>query len=187
MEGRPRPADGPVALSLTRQKVPTLDRSELAPASGLERGAYTLWESSDTPELILIATGQRALARARRGPQARRRGHGGPRRLDAVLGAVRRAARRLPRRGAPTGRHREAVDRGGRLARLAAAGSATTATRSRSSTSARRRPAAPCSRSSDSPSTTSPRAHPRFCSGWPSPPRGREEGDDAWPSHVYMS
>ncbi len=50
-------ADGPVALSLTRQKVPTLDRSELAPASGLERGAYTLWESGESPELILIATG----------------------------------------------------------------------------------------------------------------------------------
>jgi transketolase len=49
--------DGPVGLSLTRQKVPTLDRSELAPASGLERGAYALWESSDAPELILIATG----------------------------------------------------------------------------------------------------------------------------------
>ncbi|HEX6761541.1 MAG TPA: transketolase [Gaiellaceae bacterium] len=49
--------DGPVGLSLSRQKVPTLDRSDLAPASGLERGAYTLWESSDAPELILIATG----------------------------------------------------------------------------------------------------------------------------------
>ena len=50
-------SDGPVALSLSRQKVPTLDRSELAPASGLERGAYTLWESSPAPELILISTG----------------------------------------------------------------------------------------------------------------------------------
>ena len=49
--------DGPVGLSLTRQKVPTLDRSDLAPAAGLERGAYTLWESSDSPELLLIATG----------------------------------------------------------------------------------------------------------------------------------
>jgi transketolase len=47
---------GPVGLSLTRQKLPTLDRSELAPASGLERGAYTLWESGE-PDLILIATG----------------------------------------------------------------------------------------------------------------------------------
>ncbi len=51
--GRP---DGPVALSLSRQKVPTLDRSELAPASMLDHGAYTLWESG-WPDLILIATG----------------------------------------------------------------------------------------------------------------------------------
>jgi transketolase len=48
--------DGPVALALSRQKVRTLDRSDLAPASMLERGAYTLWESS-APDLILIATG----------------------------------------------------------------------------------------------------------------------------------
>jgi transketolase len=49
--------DGPVALSLSRQKVPTLDRSDLAPASGLARGAYTLWESGPSPDLILIGTG----------------------------------------------------------------------------------------------------------------------------------
>jgi transketolase len=49
--------DGPVALAFSRQKVPTLDRSDLAPASGVERGAYTLWESSSSPDLILIATG----------------------------------------------------------------------------------------------------------------------------------
>jgi transketolase len=49
--------DGPVALSMSRQKVATLDRSDLAPASLLERGAYTLWESSSSPDLILIATG----------------------------------------------------------------------------------------------------------------------------------
>ncbi len=47
---------GPVGLSLSRQKVPTLDRSELSPASGVEQGAYTLWESGE-PDLILIATG----------------------------------------------------------------------------------------------------------------------------------
>jgi transketolase len=50
-------ADGPVALSLSRQKVATLDRSDLAPASLVERGAYTLWESGSSPDLILIATG----------------------------------------------------------------------------------------------------------------------------------
>ena len=49
--------DGPVALALSRQKVPTLDRSEVAAASGLERGAYVLWDSQDAPDLILIATG----------------------------------------------------------------------------------------------------------------------------------
>jgi transketolase len=50
-------SDGPVALSLSRQKVPTLDRAELAPASGLEHGAYTLWDSSGSPDLILMASG----------------------------------------------------------------------------------------------------------------------------------
>src|SRR4029453_8239046 len=49
---------GPVALALTRQKVPTLDRSEGASAEGALRGAYTLWQSGEgEPDLILIATG----------------------------------------------------------------------------------------------------------------------------------
>ena len=49
--------DGPVGFSFSRQNVPTLDRTDLAPASGVERGAYVLWDSSDSPELILIGTG----------------------------------------------------------------------------------------------------------------------------------
>jgi transketolase len=52
--------DGPVALLLSRQNVPTLDRSLVAPARLLERGGYVLWDSSANPgdpELILIATG----------------------------------------------------------------------------------------------------------------------------------
>ena len=52
--------DGPVALALTRQKVPTFDRNDVAAAAGLERGAYVLWESEEAngqPDLILIATG----------------------------------------------------------------------------------------------------------------------------------
>jgi transketolase len=48
--------DGPVALSMTRQKIATLDRSDLGPASGTEKGAYVLWESGE-PDLVLIATG----------------------------------------------------------------------------------------------------------------------------------
>ncbi len=51
--------DGPVALLLSRQNVPTLDRGEVAAADGLERGGYVLWDSvaDATPELILISTG----------------------------------------------------------------------------------------------------------------------------------
>ncbi|MDQ2925179.1 MAG: transketolase [Acidobacteriota bacterium] len=51
-------SDGPVALILTRQDVPTLDRSSYASADGLKRGAYVLAEASNgRPEVILIATG----------------------------------------------------------------------------------------------------------------------------------
>jgi transketolase len=69
-------ADGPVALLLSRQGTPVLDRDELAPAQGLQRGGYVLWDSSSAGsstnghaaapagadggaalELILIATG----------------------------------------------------------------------------------------------------------------------------------
>jgi transketolase len=52
-------ADGPVALLLSRQNIPVLDRDEVAAADGLRRGAYVLWDSSAdaTPELILISTG----------------------------------------------------------------------------------------------------------------------------------
>ena len=49
--------DGPVALALSRQKTPTIDRSGTAPASLLDHGAYTLWESSSSPDVILIGTG----------------------------------------------------------------------------------------------------------------------------------
>ncbi len=50
--------DRPVALVLTRQAVPTLDRTRYAPAEGVRRGAYILAEAPDgKPEVILIATG----------------------------------------------------------------------------------------------------------------------------------
>ncbi len=48
----------PVALVLTRQDVPTLDRTQLGPAEGLRRGAYVLADASNgRPDIILIATG----------------------------------------------------------------------------------------------------------------------------------
>jgi len=49
--------DGPTALILSRQNLPVLDRIELAPASGVQRGAYVLWEASAAPDVILIGTG----------------------------------------------------------------------------------------------------------------------------------
>ena len=49
----------PTALVLSRQPLPTLDRSRLAPASGVARGAYVLAEppGDGAPDLILIASG----------------------------------------------------------------------------------------------------------------------------------
>ena len=49
---------GPVALLLTRQALPVLDRVRFAKAEGLRRGGYVLADSPGGPsELILIATG----------------------------------------------------------------------------------------------------------------------------------
>ena len=49
--------DGPVGIVLTRQKLPVLDRTALAPASGVAKGAYVLAEHGTAPEVIVIATG----------------------------------------------------------------------------------------------------------------------------------
>ncbi len=50
--------DGPVALALTRQKLPTLAGTERFAREGVARGGYILREaSSGTPELIMIGTG----------------------------------------------------------------------------------------------------------------------------------
>ena len=50
--------EGPVGIVLTRQKLPVLDRTVLASASGLAQGAYILAEASrSSPDVILIATG----------------------------------------------------------------------------------------------------------------------------------
>jgi len=56
----------PAALALSRQPLPTLDRSKYAPASGLARGAYVLADSpanspGGNPEVIIIATGSEVI------------------------------------------------------------------------------------------------------------------------------
>ena len=50
--------EGPVALILTRQNVPVIDRERFSPATGLTRGAYVLGDCSQLKaEMIIIATG----------------------------------------------------------------------------------------------------------------------------------
>jgi transketolase len=48
----------PVALVLTRQNVPTLDRAQFAAADGLRRGAYVLADAPNgKPDIVMIGTG----------------------------------------------------------------------------------------------------------------------------------
>jgi transketolase len=53
-----RLSHAPAVLALSRQALPTLDRSKYASASGVARGAYVLGDPpEDDPEVILIASG----------------------------------------------------------------------------------------------------------------------------------
>jgi transketolase len=50
--------DRPTALCLTRQNLPTLDRTEFAPAENVAKGGYILKDASNSqPQVILIGTG----------------------------------------------------------------------------------------------------------------------------------
>ena len=49
--------DGPTVMAFTRQSLPVLDRSVLSPASGVLKGGYILWESGDSPQVVIMATG----------------------------------------------------------------------------------------------------------------------------------
>jgi transketolase len=50
--------DQPASLVLSRQALPTLDRSRYAPASGVARGAYVLADAADgRPDVLLLASG----------------------------------------------------------------------------------------------------------------------------------
>jgi transketolase len=50
--------EGPVALALTRQGLPILDREDFAPAKDLHRGAYVLRDDGDKkPDMILMGSG----------------------------------------------------------------------------------------------------------------------------------
>ncbi|MBL0712593.1 MAG: transketolase [Desulfosarcina sp.] len=49
--------DCPVALVLTRQKLPVLDRQKNPPAAELAKGAYIMADAGGSPDIILIASG----------------------------------------------------------------------------------------------------------------------------------
>ncbi len=48
---------GPVALALSRQKLPTLAGTAERAAEGVRRGGYVLRDGGDAPDVVLIATG----------------------------------------------------------------------------------------------------------------------------------
>ena len=83
----------PAAMILTRQAVPTIDRSKYATASGVTRGAYVLTDTPDgKPDVLLLATRQRGRVVPGGTRTAQSRGHQGARDEHAVVGAVRRPA-----------------------------------------------------------------------------------------------
>jgi transketolase len=47
----------PVALILSRQNLPVIDRKKFGSAEGLTKGAYILADTDGTPDVIIIATG----------------------------------------------------------------------------------------------------------------------------------
>jgi transketolase len=68
--------DGPVMLALSRQKLPTFDRTQVAPASGLARGGYVLSETAGhSLDIILIATGSEVQLALAAKPELEKRGH----------------------------------------------------------------------------------------------------------------
>jgi transketolase len=67
-------SDGPTALVLSRQNIPTLDRRVFSPAEELRRGAYVLNREVTDPEIILIGTGSEVSLIVAAEPILRQRG-----------------------------------------------------------------------------------------------------------------
>ena len=67
---------GPTALVFTRQNLPTMDRSEFAPAEGLLKGAYVLADLGEgEPEIILMASGSEVNLIVEAGKKLSEEGH----------------------------------------------------------------------------------------------------------------
>ena len=92
----------PAILVLTRQDLPTLDRTKYAAAAGLQKGAYVLADAPDgKPDVLLLATGSEVNLCVQAYEQLKSRGHEGPCRQHALVGDLRASARRVPRERDP--------------------------------------------------------------------------------------
>ena len=68
--------DTPVVLALSRQNLPTFDRSWVNSADGVQKGAYTLFQTKPgTPDLIIIATGSEVQLGLDAAMRLKRQGH----------------------------------------------------------------------------------------------------------------
>ena len=66
---------GPVALVLTRQNLPTMDRTVMATAANLAKGAYILHKTGDQkPDVLLMATGSEVPIAIEAGEKLKKRG-----------------------------------------------------------------------------------------------------------------
>ena len=106
--------DRPVCLVLSRQALPTFDRTRYAAASGVARGGYILADApSGKPDVLLLATGSE-VSLCLDGPRAAGgRGDRCPSRQHAIVGDL---------RGATGGVPRQRVAAGGRSAGLGGSG-----------------------------------------------------------------
>ena len=83
----------PVALVLSRQALPTLDRTKYSAAAGLAKGAYVLADPpTGSPRCCCIATGSEVALCVAAHEQLAKEGIKEPGREPALVGAVRRAA-----------------------------------------------------------------------------------------------
>ena len=111
----------PAVLVLSRQPLPTFDRTKYAPAAGVARGAYVLADApGGAPEVLLLATGSEVHLCVAAHEHLRGEGHSQPRREHAELGAVRRPAAGVPRRRASSRRRRSCFCRTGVVDRVGA-------------------------------------------------------------------
>ena len=111
----------PAVLVLSRQPLPTIDRSKYASAAGVARGAYILADPpGGAPEVILIATGSEISLAVEAHEQLAVARDALPRGIDAVVGHLRAPASGIPRQRAAPGGHGACRDRAGVSVRVGA-------------------------------------------------------------------